>query len=79
MLCKDDDELTQDELLCIRELRERLKNLDLTSRWPFCRGGEYPAMSFARYVTHDWLKLAWSRNLDVDKAEALVGIVFARV
>ncbi|EER17052.1 hypothetical protein Pmar_PMAR020814, partial [Perkinsus marinus ATCC 50983] len=55
MLCKDDDELTQDELLCIRELRERLKNLDLTSR----------------YVTHDWLKLAWSRNLDIDKAEAL--------
>ncbi|KAF4699191.1 hypothetical protein FOZ62_019206, partial [Perkinsus olseni] len=41
--------------MCVRELRERLKNLEFTRR----------------YVTHDWLKLAWARNLDVNKAEAL--------
>ncbi|KAF4746517.1 hypothetical protein FOZ62_010365, partial [Perkinsus olseni] len=55
MLCKDDNDLTPDELMCVRELRERLKNLEFTRR----------------YVTHDWLKLAWARNLDVNKAEAL--------
>ncbi|KAF4666004.1 hypothetical protein FOL47_004317 [Perkinsus chesapeaki] len=55
MLCKSDGDLTPDELTCVRELRERLKNLDYTRR----------------YVTHDWLKLAWARNLDVNKAEAL--------